>query len=295
MHADIRQSEQWARYLELLGWRSFRTSKSINVEVISKFGLTSAKVQRPAILDARDLDEIERICKREKCLYVKIEPSTGQDLKILEENGYEQNNEPLSPTKTLEINITKPEGTLWYSLNKGTRYSVNKAKKEGNTVEITSYSKPKTLKNVHKILKQSNRRNGIRTYPLKDLYTKVDVFGDKSFIAISRNEKGEMCGANVYLGYNENIWYMHGGTTRKGRKTNAGYLLTWESILYFQKIGYKLLDMEGIEDERFKFTKKWKGFSDFKKKFGGKQVEYPYPYVKYFSTTARVISKLFPI
>ena len=45
-------------------------------------------------------------------------------------------------------------------------------------------------------------------------------------------------------------------------------------------MGAKILDFEGIFDERFP-NKKWKGFTHFKKSFAGYEVEYPGAFSKF--------------
>jgi len=66
----------------------------------------------------------------------------------------------------------------------------------------------------------------------------------------------------------------------------------WESILYFKKIAYKYIDLEGVDDERFpSFTKNWGGFTHFKEKFGGTILKLPPPYIKYYSPILKFFTK----
>ena len=87
---------------------------------------------------------------------------------------------------------------------------------------------------------------------------------------------------------------MFGGTTELGRHNKTGYELLWQSILYFKKLGYAWLDLEGVYDPRFpKYLNAWGGFSHFKEKFGGVVVEFPMPYIKYLSPVLKLIAKLY--
>ena len=80
------------------------------------------------------------------------------------------------------------------------------------------------------------------------------------------------------------------------RKTKSGYLLTWEAILYFKRLGYVNLDLEGLFDKRFaSFTSNWEGFTHFKDKFNGEIIELAGPQVKYTNPVMKLLSKLSPI
>ena len=53
------------------------------------------------------------------------------------------------------------------------------------------------------------------------------------------------------------------------RKIKGSNILEWEIILSAKRKGFKKLDLWGIDE------KKWLSLTDFKKGFGGSQVEYP--------------------
>jgi lipid II:glycine glycyltransferase (peptidoglycan interpeptide bridge formation enzyme) len=50
--------------------------------------------------------------------------------------------------------------------------------------------------------------------------------------------------------------------------------LVWEAIKRAKKMGCRTFDFEGIDDPRFPI-RAWRGFSHFKKSFGGKEIDYP--------------------
>ena len=75
-------------------------------------------------------------------------------------------------------------------------------------------------------------------------------------------------------------YYMYAASSDKGKKLFAPTICVWESIKLAKKLGCKIYDFEGIYDERFPL-KSWKGFTRFKKSFGGKEISYPGAFVKY--------------
>jgi len=69
-------------------------------------------------------------------------------------------------------------------------------------------------------------------------------------------------------------YYSHNASSVSGRKKFIPTVLTWRAIRLAKKLGCSRFDFEGIEDERYPVTKKWSGFTRFKKSFGGDVVEY---------------------
>lgn len=90
-------------------------------------------------------------------------------------------------------------------------------------------------------------------------------------------------GTKMFLGYKTTVWYMHGGLATEGQKSHSGYLSLWEAIKNFKDLGYKVVDFESLADQRLKgLTKSWRGYTDFKLKFGGEILEFPLPWSKYY-------------
>ena len=295
---DVRQSESWSDYLAFLGWEGFRTSGGALFESIqSKWG-NVIKVQRPRHLTAKDLEEIEVKAVELKAALIKIEPDIYQDMEVFEEAGYEENMSPLCPPATLFIDLTKSRDALHEDLSGSCKYSIRRAQREGAEVKFYVNPNEEILKQFHEIHKSTGKQKRFYTQGFDDISRKVEVFGDEAVLGMVSSpleEGGEsvVTGANLYLGFNEGIWYMHGGTTEAGRDTKNGYALYWQSILKLKEMGYKVLDFEGVDDKRFpSFTKNWGGLSHFKEKFGGERVEFPVPRVKFLSPVLKTVSRV---
>ena len=144
-----------------------------------------------------------------------------------------------------------------------------------------------------KMVQGTGRRKDFYVQPMVDFEEKVKIFGKECHLVLSFDGEGELLSGKFYLCHGDMVLYSTGGTSEKGLKTKAGYELLWKSILYFKGLGYRVLDLEGRDDLRFKdATKNWGGFSHFKEKFGGEDVEFPHPYIKYFNPVLKFFSKL---
>jgi len=288
---DLRQSDGWAGYLRFLGWQVLTTSNGANFATMqSKFG-NVVKVQRPAKLLEEDLEEIEKKALEINSALIKIEPSLYQDLGILKSRGYVKNKSPLCPPATIFIDLTKSVEDLKDNLSHSCKYSLRRAERESAEVVFCKNPSEDILRKFYDIHKATGSRKKFYIQGFEDISKKVEFFGDSAILG-NVSSDGVVTGANLYLGFGDGVWYIHGGTTPEGRKNKNGYELYWQSILYLKSLGFKWLDLEGVDDKRFpSFTKNWGGLSHFKEKFGGVRVEFPSPYVKLLNPWLKRISK----
>jgi len=293
---DLRQSNKWAEYLQSIGWNSIRTANNVNIESRKSPLGSLVKIQRPKKLINQDLVEIEKICTENKALFIKIEPGSKQNIKTLEENDYHPSQFPLLPPSTIFINMQKTEEDLWNAISHSGKYSIKRSEREGAKVEYYQKPSDEKLSAFTEIAIQTSKKKRYYFGGFNDLKKKVDIFGDSSYLILVFNKDGVLSGGNFYLGFDGNVWFLHGATSETGRKSKDGYELYWKSFLYFKKLGYHILDLEGKDDDRFpKFTKTWGGFSHFKEKFGGENIEYPRPHIKLLHPTLKTMQKFFPV
>jgi lipid II:glycine glycyltransferase (peptidoglycan interpeptide bridge formation enzyme) len=291
---DIRQSGEWQKYQKWLGWTCLKTSKGTNIALRKILSRAVVKIQRPHNLTQKELVEIEKICRKHKALFIKIEPGSNQNLDELKKAGYVKSYHPLLPPSTIFIDLTKPEKKLWKENSKTCRYSIRRAQREGATIEIHNRPSEDILEIFRGLMKQTAQAKKILVPSLKDLKEQINSFGDDSYVTFVKDPQGAYMAGNYYLGFGKNIWYVHGGTSHIARKGLWGYELTWKSFLLLKKRGYKILDQEGIDDSRFpSFTKNWGGFSHFKEKFGGEKVIFPYPHIKLLNPTLKLLQKIY--
>jgi len=299
-HKDLRQSDEWSEYLKLYGIKSLKTSSGVVVRILP-VGFTSAlKVYRPQNLTLDDLNEIKGLGKKNKAMLIKIEPSFNQDVKVFEKTGFINVKSATISPKTIWIDLMNSEESLWKDMSDSARYSVKRAYRENVIVIIDEFPSEQVLKEFYDMVKKRADEKNYYVQGFEDLKRKVSVFKEKSYLVRAygnagdkgANGAGPLLSAKFYLGYKNCVWYLHGGTSDEGQKTKAGYSVCWESIKYFKRAGYRILDWDGIYDERFPgLTKKWKNLTDFKMKFGGKVVVCPSPVAIYNS----IILKFFHV
>ncbi|MFZ5424469.1 MAG: lipid II:glycine glycyltransferase FemX [Patescibacteria group bacterium] len=278
---DFRQSKKWAKYLTKYGWVSYRTSTGVNIEIKPYLLWSLVKIQRPHALNQQDLHEIEEICLKHKALFIKIEPTLKQNIKLLKQNGYMPSYAPISPPSTLIIDLKKPKDVLWKEVTKSGRYGINRGRREGAIVEIYKNPNDEILKQFHDIQLEASKARHFYVQNFEDMKIKRDLFKEKAIVTMVKDLEGQINVSKFYLGYKNSVWYLHGGTANRGRKNKLGYTLIWDTLMFLKNEGYEFIDFDGVFDERFpNATKGWEGLSYFKEKFGGIRVEFPQPYVK---------------
>jgi lipid II:glycine glycyltransferase (peptidoglycan interpeptide bridge formation enzyme) len=96
-------------------------------------------------------------------------------------------------------------------------------------------------------------------------------------VRIKNNEKSKIIDqtpvASVIISfYKEKAIYLFGGSSDEHKNLMAPYLLQWEAINTAKKMACIKYDFFGIAPPN-KPNHPWRGVTDFKKKFGGEEIE----------------------
>lgn len=261
---DIRQSEQYANYLQKIGWEIAKIdSWNVFIRNIPLYG-KFAKLQK--IIPPVPFNKISECVKQNKINRIIIEPDS-KDYKILSTkfliNGYKINNSPYIPTKTILIDLTRNEESIFKSFSPAKRRAIRKAKK--NNVEIINST------DIEAFIKLKTRN----MFPVKYLMAKdiralwESFYPDNSALLLSAHA------GVLLLFYEDKSYYWLAASTKEANQLAAPSLLVWEALKLSKQKGCKVFDFEGIYDSRFpKSTNSWKGFTKFKQGFGVKEIEY---------------------
>ncbi len=276
---DLRQTLEYARFMSSLGWMVERKS-GVNY-FIRKFPLIGSfiKIQRPNSLV---FPYIERLTHKYKAFQVVVEPKSSYYPFIfrLKSKGFRQSSNPFLPSKTLIIDLTKSERQLLSEMHYKTRYNIKKSLQNSRLkIQISD--------NIQQFAKfwQSCalRQRGMFLQQKHEIIKLHEAFGKKAHIILCLERYSqELLSGILLLQAKSTAYYMYAAASKFGKKLFAPTLNTWEAIRLAKRLGCKFFDFEGIYDERFPLNS-WKGFTRFKKSFGGKEIEYPGAFVKYYN------------
>ncbi|KKU02981.1 MAG: Methicillin resistance protein [Candidatus Woesebacteria bacterium GW2011_GWE1_45_18] len=284
---DIRQTVQYANYLEKIGW-VVEKSGEINY-FIKKLPLVGSiiKVQRPEEIR---INKIRQLSKKYHAFQIIIEPKTEFDAKYLSSLGFRLTKSPYLPTKTLQLDLTKSREALWRNLEKDAKSAI--LEKIGSEPDFYNYKKLIKSEAIDVVKTGKNQQNTIGLFregwkravkwkryvpPFSHLLALKKLFKENSLFLVTPNYSS----GTIFLIGDKIGYYWQAFTNKEGRKILAQYKIIWEGILWAKKMGARIFDFEGIYDERFP-NKSWLGFTHFKKSFGGYEVAYPGTFVKWF-------------
>lgn len=263
---DLRQAPAWAKYLKSIGWEVERINGSYYY--LKKLPLLGylLKAQRTQKID---LKAIEKLTKKYKIYKTIIEP-----LNNFVNSNYRLSKSSYLPTKTIQIDLTKTQEKILSQMHPKTRYNIKIAKR--NNIDLTDSKSIGEFVNFWR--RNFEKKKFLFLSQKKNIIALYKAFKKNANILIA-SKNSEIVATLLLLRTRNTIYYMYAASNAEGRKLFAPTLLTWEAILLGKKYHCKIFDFDGIYDERFPLNS-WKGFTKFKKGFGGYEVEYPGCFIK---------------
>ncbi len=300
---DLRQSNEWAKYIRKIGWRVEETRKQENKKTkifIRKLPLIGSvvKIQRPVVVPP--IEELDRVARKHRALFVKLEPSveTGH-APSLQKIGkhFEEDTWTLLPTRTIHIDLSPSRKDILANFSKDARYSIRRARRNGVSVhpetssEILRSAQDDGLRTFYKLLKETGGRKKFYVAPFTHLKAKVEAFQSKSALILAHHDGKPIAGALI-LFHGSVAYYHHAAASPKGRELLAAYPIVWEAIKLAKERGCHTFDLEGIYDQRYKVCRRLKSLSVFKRKFGGEEVTFPGSFVRYYNPLLKLAFKI---
>lgn len=295
---DARQTEEWGNFLSTMGWKIERIlglSKKdkaqekmhLFVRVFPFFG-TLIKVQHPK--GEMPFGKIDRLAKKYRASAIVIEPdNAGYNEKDYVENGYRISKLRYAHSSTIRIDLTRTEEQIMKSFSENARRNIKKAQKElvVNNKALTNGNIDQVSRLFYSLYKSLGKTKKFYVPSYKETSAKMKAFQKTSTVlfAYPKNSNKDFPAAALWVGNCRNTAvYFHPGNTKMGYKLNANYLLVWEAMRLAKRQKMQFFDFESIFDPRYpKENIRWKGYTDFKKKFGGQVILFPPSWIKFYS------------
>jgi lipid II:glycine glycyltransferase (peptidoglycan interpeptide bridge formation enzyme) len=261
---DLRQSPEFAHFMEKIGW-TVKKEKGIQIyirhlPILGNF----IKIQRPEVKISTG--ELENLAKKYKAFAIQLN---------------------YSPTKTLRLDLKKSEKEILKQMKKDCRYEIRKAEREKILVKQSL-----DIESFIKIWHENAFKRGFWIPFDKEIRSIYHSFGRNAYLLLAYQQSSKPIAGALILIFDKTAYYFHAASTPKGRKLSASYLIIFKAIKLAKRKGCKIFDFEGIYDERSPI-KSWQGFTHFKKSFGGKEIEYPLSFTKFYNPFLELASKFF--
>ena len=219
-------------------------------------------------------DEIKKVGKAEKCVFVRIRPqleNSEKNLKLLSDLGLKKSPMHLAAEHTVMLDLKKSEDELLADMRRQTRYEVRRAEKFGITVEKSDSEE--IFKEFHKIQAATAKRQGFVPPNLKTLLAEKEAFKGNIVIYVAKTEdKKPIAYGMVIKGGKEGDYY-EAASTDLNRKLPGAYALLWQAMKDLKAEGYERFNLWGIAPPN-QPNHRYAGVTTFKTGFGGEVIEY---------------------
>lgn len=287
------QSFFWTELQNLLGWETFKVgvfdkNSLVGGAIIAKYSHFKNKSilcipEGPVIPYGQpkaeemfqklicEIDKIANLTGKKPTSHLTIEP------KLLEVPSYfsrfQKAPTDQQPIRTLMVDLRLSEEQILKQMKPKGRYNIKVAKK--HQVEIVQTGVKEGLEDFLKIYRRFIKRSGFEGKDDSYFESLVYVLPDSdsaSFYFAKHN--GQILATSLIIYYGDTVTFLFGASSEKNRYLMASYLLHFEIIKQAKQKGFKWYDFYGLAPGSESIIHPWYGFSVFKRKFGGKQVDY---------------------
>ncbi|PIZ43519.1 hypothetical protein COY33_01410, partial [candidate division WWE3 bacterium CG_4_10_14_0_2_um_filter_42_7] len=190
---DLRQSDNWARFMKSLGWERVSLGDGVGIGYLRKFlGIfTIIKIQRPRkLLDEKEIDALAR---KNKAILVKIEPKQGEIGDIGCRSYRKKDNWPLLPPSEVHLNLDRSEEDILKSFSESARRNLKKISEL--RFQISEFKKeldPTTIERFWKMFSISGEEKGYFVENLNILKNKIGSFLGNGYLVLVEDTKGDL-------------------------------------------------------------------------------------------------------
>ena len=213
-------------------------------------------------------EEIKKLAKQAGAMFLRFDPIWKLEILSAERQMMKMElvkTLDIQPSKTLVLDLTKPERELLKAMHPKTRYNINLAVKKG--VKVIQDDKS-GFEKFWNLLDQTSDRDKFRPHG-RNYYKTMIELADSPVKLFFAEYGGRPIATALVSFFGDTATYLHGGSADDDRNVMAPYLLQWQAIKLAKAGGQKYYDFHGVDED------KWPGVTRFKMGFGGFLVNYP--------------------
>jgi len=251
-----------AAQLLIRSWRPLPLGPSIQIGYVPRGPL--ADWHDPEIR-VRMLTEVEKVARKDKLVFVKIDPeirvnlatSSPQDqnqastaeaiVNLLTQRKWKYSPEQVQFKNTMVLNLTGDEASWLARMKPKTRYNLRLALKNGVTVRKATRE---DLPLLYQMYAETAHRDGFIIRP-ESYYLNVwskFMQADMAEALIAEWEGVPLAGLVMFI-LASRCWYVYGMSTGEQREKMPNYLLQWEAMRIAQQRGCMIYDLWGAPDQ----------------------------------------------
>lgn len=302
--AHLLQTWEWGQIKAEGGWSVLpvvwrhgdvvRAAALVLRRALPGVGLHVLYVPRGPMMDWQDADlrqqvlaDLQELGKRQKAIFVKMDPevvlwmgipdeegaeetSTGQELKReLQQRGWRFSAEQIQFRNTVWMDVSRSEDELLARMKQKTRYNIRLAERKG---VIVRRGGTEDLQVLYRMYAETSVRDGFVIRPER-YYLRVwqTFMGAGMATPLIAEVEGEVVAALVLFHFGKTAWYLHGMSREAHRNLMPTYLLQWEAMRIAKEMGCARYDLWGAPDVFDETDSMW-GVFRFKQGLGGQVI-----------------------
>ncbi len=229
-------------------------------------------------------DKLSKIAKKENAVFVRFDtfPKTENNFKnyFKKTPTSHYHSSCFQPKYEWILNIEKSEEELLNNMHPKTRYNIGLAERKGIKVEIilqnfngsTLLTMNKYFNDFYKLLEETAKRDNFNLHP-KNYYQNIFnmLNQNDAFLAVAKYDN-KILAINLILLFGNMAFFMLGGSSDEHKNLMFSHLAQWEAAKEAKRRGFKIYNFGGVDSDGEYET--FGGISIFKKRFGGKLLEY---------------------
>ncbi|HEX2194559.1 MAG TPA: peptidoglycan bridge formation glycyltransferase FemA/FemB family protein [Candidatus Limnocylindria bacterium] len=226
---------------------------------------------------------LRTLARKERALVVKMDPRAelGQQFDfghLAAEHGLRRGPDLQAPTTRI-VDLRDGSDQLEASWHADARRLSRRAAREGTEVTISREARPAEMEILHDLLARTAERADFRVRSVEFLTRLASKFASSGgwYLGIARVE-GTPIATMAFPRVGDRAYYLYGALLREERyKHNYGSHAVMAAMLKaLAADGCRSVDMWGVvEPDDPDADPSWKGFSDFKRTFGGEPLRHP--------------------
>lgn len=278
------QSWEWGEFNKALGSKIWRlgvfedrklTGIALAVKVEARRGLFLFVPHGPIMNWSVEelgalVKELRRTAHGENVAFIRIAPSEKKSewvLELFRKFGFRAS--PIHTHAELSwlLDLLPSEEELLKGMRKQTRYSVQKAGKDG--VEIEMSADPEDIDRFYKVYATTAKEQQFHPFSLEYIEKEFKAFalsGNAKFFFA--HYKGDIVSTALVIFSKDEAFYHHGASTKKYPQLTASHFLQWGIIREAKRRGCRIYNFWGISPPE-QTHHPWAGLSLFKRGFGG--------------------------
>ncbi len=291
------QSFGWAKFKQSVNWDSYKiglfennTSKLVGGAIVLEFtfpnGINFLYLPEGPLLDYNNEDNlfwqwraletaihsIASLTKDAKTTHIRIEPRIEKCPKWFLSQFIKA---PLNlqPKHTQIIDLTNSKAKLLEQMKPKGRYNINLAERKGVSIQRIKHPTPKHIDAFYKLYEETFNRNkfdGKDKQFFLNYLSSCKEFSEMYFAKIDN----DIAATSIVVNFGKRVTYLYGASSRAHKEYMAPYLMHWEIMKTAKSEKFKEYDLWGVCRSDKDKDHDWHGLTQFKKKFGGKQLDW---------------------